>query len=109
MHGGSLDERMTRAGTADTARDTESPGSSARVLSNPPLQEVVFEFRWALQEGNAAGSFPVDPYYRIAAGRFFDRVSKDFPKYENLPTWEMPDAISAYVAQHRWAREEGSP
>lgn len=89
------------------------PPLQRRVLSNPPLQEVVFEFRWALQQsesGGAAGrSFPVDPYYRIAAGRFFDRVSAAFPKYETLPTWEMPDAIASYVVQHRWAPEAGAP
>jgi len=101
---------MTGASAADDARDPASSETSPRELSNPPLQEVLFEFRWALQEGaTASGTFPVDPYYRIAVGRFFDRASKGFPKYETLPTLEMPDQIAAYVLQHRWARAEGSP
>lgn len=106
------EEAMNQHATADAAPTPASPDRSMRILSNPPLQEAVFEFRWALQEpesGVAGRSFPVDPFYRIATGRFYDRVISDFQKYETLPTWEMPDAIAAYVAQHRWAREAGSP
>jgi len=103
---------MTHRATADETPMPVSPEGSSRVLLNPPLQEAVFEFRWTLQEPEGATpgrSFPIDPYYRIASGRFFDRVSHEFTKYESLPTWEMPDAVAAYVAQHRWTPEAGGP
>jgi uncharacterized protein (TIGR04255 family) len=81
-----------------------------KVLSNPPIVEVIFELRWKLKE--LGPMMMVDPDYKIAVGRLYDRINaqKEYPVYEQLKTANMPDEISGYVIQHRFRKtKDGWP
>lgn len=73
-----------------------------KILKNKPLVEAIFELRWELQE--LAPGIKIDPHYKIIVGRIYDKVSKEYPFHEQLPTAGMPDEIAAYVVQHRFRK-----
>jgi uncharacterized protein (TIGR04255 family) len=69
-------------------------------LKNKPLVEIIFEVKWGLathQQGVA-----IDPHYKLLLGRFFDRISKSYPYYEQLPSATFPDEVVSQVVQHRF-------
>jgi len=72
------------------------------VLSNPPIVEVIFELRWKLLE--LAPMMMVDPSYKVAVGRLYDKLIEQngHITYEPLKTANMPDEISGYVIQYRF-------
>jgi len=70
------------------------------ILKNKPLVEAIFEVRWALKEKEP--KIKVDPHYKILVGSLYDRLKKNYPYHEQLPTAEMPDEIAAYITQHRF-------
>jgi uncharacterized protein (TIGR04255 family) len=72
-------------------------------LTHAPLVEAILEIRWKLDE-QQKGLF-VDPNYKILVGRLYDRVSKDYPVHEPLPTASMPDEMLGYTVQHRFRVE----
>lgn len=74
-------------------------------LTNAPLIEAIIEIRWKLDEPQP-GLF-VDPKYKILVGRLYDRLVKDYPVHEPLPTASMPDEMLAYTVQHRFRVESG--
>jgi uncharacterized protein (TIGR04255 family) len=74
-------------------------------LTHPPLVEAILEVRWRLQE--QAPGVAVDPKYKLLVGRLFDRLSRDYPFHEPLPTASMPDEMLGYVVQHRFRTAEG--
>lgn len=92
--------------TATAHEPSSPPRSGPRVLKRPPLQEAVFEYRWALENRNG---FDVDPHIKLAAGRLSERVAPRLPNYMALPTAELPDALAAWVVQHRWTAAAGGP
>lgn len=72
----------------------------AKELKNKPLVEAILEIRWKLQ-----GLPPrpqVDPHYKLLLGRLFDRMLKDYPEHEQLPTANVPDELVGHVVQHRF-------
>src|SRR3990170_3561524 len=72
----------------------------AKGLKNKPLVEAILEVRWQLQ-----GALPgpqTDPHYKFLLGRLFDRMLKDYPEHEQLPTANIPDEMVAHVVQHRF-------
>ena len=73
-----------------------------KVLKNKPLIEAIFELRWALQE--PAPGFRIDPHYKLLIGRLYDKLSENYPYYEQLPTAAMPDEIGSYIVQHRFRK-----
>ena len=73
-------------------------------LRNPPLIEAIFELRWELEE-KANGSL-YDPYTKILPGKLFAKIESEYPFYEELPTAEMPDEISAYIVKYRFRKDE---
>lgn len=75
-----------------------------KTLKNKPLVEAIFEVRWELQE--VAQGIKADPHYKILIGRIYDRVNKEYPFYEQLPTATMPDEIAGYVVQHRFRNDK---
>ena len=75
-------------------------------LTHPPLIEVILEVRWQLQQ--QAPGVAVDPKYKLLVGRLYDRLSRDYPFYEPLPTASMPDEMLGYVVQHRFRTAEGA-
>jgi len=72
----------------------------AKELKNKPLVEAILEVRWKLQ-----GDFPAtqtDPHYKLLLGRLFDRILKDYPEHEQLPSANMPDELVGHIVQHRF-------
>jgi uncharacterized protein (TIGR04255 family) len=74
-------------------------------LTFAPLVEAIIEIRWKLEEPQP-GLF-VDPKYKILVGRLYDRLVRDYPFHEPLPTASMPDEMLAYAVQHRFRVEAG--
>ena len=78
-------------------------------LANKPLVEAILEFKWKLSSPNHPG-VEEDPHYRLLLGRFSEKVENDYPFHEPLPTTQIPDAMVAHMAQHRFrTSEEGWP
>lgn len=77
-------------------------------LKNKPLVEAILEVRWRLQQPTneqlpAQLILPArDPHYRLLLGRLFDRIQKEYPFHEELPTASLPDDMLAHVVQHRF-------
>ena len=66
---------------------------SRKDLKNKPLVEAILEIRWHLVQppvtvqGPAQMMLPAaDPHYRLLLGRLFDRLQKEYPVHEQLPT-----------------------
>lgn len=73
-----------------------------KVLKNKPLVEAILELKWELKE--PMPGIKIDPQYKLLAGRLYDRVEKEYPFHEALPTISIPDEISAYLIQHRFRK-----
>lgn len=72
----------------------------AKELKNKPLIEAILEVRWKLQ-GTSPGS-QTDPHYKLLLGRLYDRLLKDYPEHEQLPTANIPDELVGHLVQHRF-------
>lgn len=70
-------------------------------LKNKPLVEAILELKWELPAQSTPG-IEGDPHYRLLLGRFSERVQRDYPFHEPLPTAQVPDAMVAYMPQHRF-------
>jgi uncharacterized protein (TIGR04255 family) len=74
-------------------------------LPRKPLVEAIFELRWALQkqpDGQA-----IDPGFQIFLGRFYDKVSSDFPESENLDAALVPEMMTPYIVRNRFRKTKG--
>lgn len=71
-------------------------------LQKKPLVEAIFELRWALQR--QADEESIDPGFSIFLGRFYDKVSPDFPEAENLPVATMPETLTPYIVRNRFRK-----
>ena len=79
--------------------------SNKRVkLSNKPLVEAIFEIRWQLTKTDFGF---VDPHYKVLVGRMYDKLVKDYPFHEALPSSNFPDGMLDYVVQHRFRKGNG--
>lgn len=74
-------------------------------LKNKPLVEAIFEIKWALMEKQPG--IKIDQHYKILLGRFYDKVSNDYPVHEPLPAAEIPDEFTAHTVQHRFRIGKG--
>lgn len=72
----------------------------AKELKSKPLVEAIMEIRWKLQ--GLPTEPQVDPHYKLLLGRLFDRMLKDYPEHEQLPTANVPDELVGHVVQHRF-------
>jgi uncharacterized protein (TIGR04255 family) len=73
-------------------------------LLNPPLIEVIFELRWELESLQPREGAPVlmrDPSYPVMYGRLYERLKKDFPITEDLPSVQAHPETAPYVPRHR--------
>ncbi len=81
---------------------------SRKDLKNKPLVEAILEIRWHLVQltsvqGPAQMILPAgDPHYRLLLARLFDRLQKDYPVHEQLPTATLPDDMLPQIVQHRF-------
>ena len=75
-------------------------------LPKKPLVEAIFELRWALQQESQQQnpSEGNDPGFQILLGRFYDKVSHDFPEPENLPASIVPQMMTPYVVRNRFRK-----
>jgi uncharacterized protein (TIGR04255 family) len=73
-------------------------------LKNKPLIEAILEVRWGLQ--TPSPKLQADPHYKILLGRLYDRVQKDYPVHEQLPTAQFPDEMVPQIVQHRFRAGE---
>src|SRR5262249_46485067 len=71
-------------------------------LAKKPLVEAIFELRWALQ--TQQGGQAIDPGFQIFLGRFYDKVSVDFPESENLDAALIPEMMIPYVVRNRFRK-----
>jgi len=74
------------------------------ILKNKPLVEAIFELRWELQ--SIKTGINIDPHYKLLIGRLYDRVCKEYPFHEQLPTANIPEEMVSYVVQHRFRKGE---
>jgi uncharacterized protein (TIGR04255 family) len=70
-------------------------------LKNKPLVEAVLEVKWALKAHLQPG-IEIDPHYRLLLGRFSERIEKEYPYHEPLPSSQIPDGMVAHSVQHRF-------
>ncbi len=76
-----------------------------RPLPNKPLVEAIFELRWKLKEPGS-GMPPHDPGFRIALGRYYDKVRSDYPFVVDLPTAQVPEAMTAHAVRHQFRADK---
>lgn len=80
-------------------------------LTKKPLVEAILELRWNILDASASTSFakvltvPVnslpDPKYKLHFIRTLDRLSKEYPKIEALPTTGLPESATIGLVQYR--------
>ena len=75
-------------------------------LPKAPLQEVIFEIRWALRPGNGSGQI-IDEGFELASGRLSTIVEKDFPYYKRILPQDIPEQLLHYQAIHQYWKGEG--
>ena len=81
------------------SQQAEKPMPS-RILKHKPLIEAILEVKWALVEkGNDQ---KVDPDYKFALGRLFDRIGKEYPFHEELDAVRLPEELAGHIIQHRF-------
>lgn len=77
-------------------------------LKKKPLVEAIVELRWGLRE--VAKGVLQDPAYPLFLGRLHERVRKDYPYVEPLPSAHVPDELTPYVVKYRFrAAKDGWP
>jgi uncharacterized protein (TIGR04255 family) len=107
---------------------------SRKDLKNKPLVEAIMEIRWHLVQPPVGGHGPaqtvlpaldphyrppqlippmlpaLDPHFHLLLGRLFDRLRKEYPVHEPLPTATLPDGMLGQVVQHRFrSAKDGWP
>lgn len=85
---------------AEKMMKTQTP-----VLLHPPLVEVIFELRWELENDEQNGRMR-DPSYPMMYGRLYERLKKDFPIVEDLPSVQAHPETTPFVPRHRLRKEK---
>lgn len=70
---------------------------------NPPLIEAIFEIKWELTR-NTPDSV-IDPGYKLASGRLYDRVKKKFGYIQTLPVNSIPEELTPYTVRNQFRVE----
>jgi uncharacterized protein (TIGR04255 family) len=79
---------------------TETP-----ILLHPPMIEAIFELRWELETDAQTGRMR-DPSYPMMYGRLYERLKKDFPHIEDLPSVQAHPEATPFVPRHRMRKEK---
>jgi uncharacterized protein (TIGR04255 family) len=75
------------------------------VLLHSPVIEVIFELRWEIENDQQTGRMR-DPSYPMMYGRLYERLKKDFPHIEDLPSTQAHPETTPYVPRHRMRKEK---
>lgn len=75
------------------------------ILLNPPLVEAIYELRWELQSDPQTGRLR-DPSYPMMYGRIYEKLKRDFPLIEDLPSVQMHPEAGPFVVRHRMRKEK---
>jgi uncharacterized protein (TIGR04255 family) len=79
--------------------------AEAPVLLHPPVIEAIFELRWEIENDQQAGRMR-DPSYPMMYGRLYERLKKDFPVIEDLPSVQAHPEATPFVPRHRMRKEK---
>lgn len=74
-------------------------------LLHPPLVEAIFEVRWELKADSETRRLR-DPAYPMMYGRLYERMKKEFPVIEDLPSVNVHPEASPFVVRHRMRKEK---
>lgn len=85
---------------SEKIKKTETP-----ILLHPPLIEVIFELRWEIENDQQNGRMR-DPSYPMMYGRLYERLKKDFPVIEDLPSVQAHPETTPFVPRHRMRKEK---
>ena len=73
-------------------------------LLHPPLIEAIFELRWEIENDAQTGRMR-DPSYPMMYGRLYERLKKDLPLIEDLPSTQAHPETTPFVPRHRMRKE----
>lgn len=80
-----------------------------RTLTRKPLVEAILELRWQLFQRNQHEP-PHDPGFRIAIGRFYDKIRTEYSLMVDLPAAQIPEDVTPHVVRHQFrAAKDGWP
>lgn len=85
---------------AEKIKKTETP-----LLLHPPIIEAIFEVRWEMETDPQTNRMR-DPSYPMMYGRLYERLKKDFPFIEDLPSVQAHPEATPYVPRHRMRKEK---
>ncbi len=74
------------------------------ILLHPPLIEAIYELRWELQGDQQTGRFR-DVAYPMMYGRMYEKLKKEFPLIEDLPSVQVHPEAGPFVVRHRMRKE----
>lgn len=75
-------------------------------LLTPPIIETIFEIRWEIESDQQSGRMR-DPSYPMMYGSIYERLKKDFPILEDLPSTQAHPEATPFAPRHRMRKEKG--
>lgn len=79
--------------------------SETPVLLHPPLVEVIFELRWEIESDQQTNRMR-DPSYPMMYGRLYEKLKKDFPVIEDLPSTQAHPETTPFIPRHRMRKQQ---
>ena len=76
-------------------------------LPNAPLQEVIFEIRWALDVNEDTNQY-LDTGFELAAGSLRSILKKDFPLLQRKVPHEIPSLLLNYVTVYQYRKKKNT-